>query len=458
MESFDNLLFNSGNDLRPKPGFSKKVMGRLVWCQLRRNLLVIAGLGSLVTIPLMLRAHLGLMLGYATQRTSIVADHPVLFAQGIAESIPWPLVIAIAGVFLLMAVLRQAFGFLAIAKVSGAFSAAGFLLISSTAALASSTTNHSLGHAQQQLQLIVNGIGQPSVMINGVTYQFATNTELSEEQLQAFAEFKRTVDIAAAADHAQGISDSNVTGVSEIRVKSITEHVLTYVYADMDATSQKDQKVGITSNTSFLNRGLSSNRAAIKPGDLVLLNRFSDSDAIVIGKLNYPLRDYSINGYTTSPLAHRSDGRCYGNILEQCPNIPAAYTMLDLSDAYGVPDLFKTSPAVGKQLIEIYGTITQITPTQVLVTASDGTVWTMNISSIIRDANTLKLNLRTSDHLRVEVYTSPADRQMHTLHDLSLDPGRTMELNYDEASGSVFKMIQLPLKKVWHYGQAAEKL
>ena len=458
MESLDNLLFSSGPNQGPKPGFSKKVMGKLAWQRLRRNLLIITGLGTILTGILMLRSHVGLILGYAVSKTTIVMAHPTLFVRALAESIPLPLAIGILATLVMMIFVRRAFGLLATARVTGALTTASFLMVGSTAAFASSTSSAGFGPAQQQLRLIVNGIGRPSVQIGGVTYQFATNVKLSESQLQAFAEFKRTADIATEADRVQGIPDLYVTGLAEITVKNITENELTYVYTDSYITSQKDQKVAITPKTIFLNGGQKSTSASIKQGDLVLLNSFSGGSALVIGRLNYPLRDYGTFDYTTTPLAHRTDGRCFENNNEKCPNIPAAYTMFDFSDVYSIPNQSKYSPIIGKQLIEVYGTITQITPTQVMLKASDGAIWTMNLGLVIKDANTLKLEIKHGDHLRVEVYTSALDRQTHVLHDLSLDPGRTMELDYDEASGSVFNVVQLPLKKVWHYGQTAEKL
>lgn len=151
----------------------------------------------------------------------------------------------------------------------------------------------------------------------------------------------------------------------------------------------------------------------------------------MVAKLTHPATDYDFaRGFTTAATAHSESGQCYSNTAEHCPNLPAAYTMIDASNS--------AQPPSGQDLVEVYGTITALNNQTLQLTSSSGRIWTTNIGPIITDANRLGLSIGLGDHLRVEAWLPPGQSSA-TINSPSI------------------RMLQLALKQPWHYGQTIEK-
>jgi hypothetical protein len=442
MSDLELLLTQSADQRQPRPGLTGRVMSRLAAGQLRRRLGWAAVLAAALAVPLALQAHLSLVLGLMVQHWTVVSQQGSLLGRALAEALPWPVVLALAG----LVVVRWRLAGDASRQLSWQrvrlTSGVAFAAVAGAAGLAYAATPPAPGPAQQQLRLIVNGIGKPELKLGNQTFQFDAGTHLSDGQLQAFAEYQRVVQLMKQVAAERGLAEASV-GLAQAEVVKVESGLLTY-------KAGHDPLVGrLTGQTVYAQAGQRGGRFNLQPGDRIVIGTSLQGEVLVVAKLARPAADYQfVAGFTTAPLAHTGSGQCYGNPADRCPDLPAAYALVDLTNL--------AQPPASAALIETYGTITALDPTTVRFVTSSGRQWTLNAGAVIAAANRLGLQIGPGDHLRLEVWL-PSGTAGFALTDPTLEPHPPGEAPFDPAHHPTVRLLQLALKQPWHYGQAPEK-
>ncbi len=483
MRSLDDLLTSVAVDLPRETSLVSPVMVKIKQRQtqrarlISRSLLGCLAIGLLAIIGALLRGNAGKVVALAVHKFSSVPQHPALYLQALIETLPWPIIATVAGIALLARIMQRNKLVFARHATAAMATLAGALLVTATATAATITTVSSqAGPAQQQLERTINGLGKQEVTVDGVTYELAPGQILTDNQIRAQAELDKlgdvikTLNLPKASDGGYSSYFAYVVSLNgnNLKLTDTPENPLLVGH-----TPETPAELALDSQTVYLKGVVKTSHIDLNPGDLVDVAVAKDlKTAGFVSKLTYPLDDYRVAykvGFAPVSAARRTDGKCYNNVGDLCPNLPAVHDLIGLNrDSITVP-----SDGV---IREVFGQLVSYAPYTLTVKTSSGAIWTFSDYGTIGAVNQyglydpaepsksdLSLQVKVGDYMRVEFWQHTGDLDKREVINQGFS-GTKDEAQKLAAEGKLpinpefyIRSIQLALKQPWYAGQTPVK-
>lgn len=455
MESLDNILERLEPHIEPRRSLVQPVLAAIArrhrrWQILQQAVWVAVGLALLTVVAAAGRGNAAQVASRIVGHLDIARAHWLLAARAQAEALPWPAILSMGGFVLLAAGLRRlerlSFRLAPVAIAAAILAVVGL----GAGAYAAANPQQPKGPAQTELELIINQVGRPQIIIDGHVYQFPQNVELSADQQAAYIEQVQLVRLAAQLTNA---SDFNAQSSQEPffqfeqhrgRITAIAGGRISYK-TDVAYESDHIYTAEPTTKTAFAVAGKPVGaKPDLKIGDNILVANFADGSTAIIAQLHFDISFYSKLPYATSyqAAAHDGSGTCMNLTSESCPNLPYSYDILQL------PDMVQAG--LNLPVRELYGEVVAIDATTVSLRSSSGKRWQLNLGLALTSAQRLGLNVRAGSHLRLEFMASDQVVASGNLDDPTVYA--PMVPTTQPNPGLRLLNVQLALQQPWHYG------
>ncbi len=468
MSSLDKMLSKSAPDSLRQTSLVNPVMAKIKQRKARAKLVNRALVGCLVIgllalLAALIKGNTFDVVNLAVHKVSSLQAHPGLYARALLETLPWPLIGTVAGIALLARIMQR--NKVAITRhATAAMSvAAGAMLVTASASAATIvTTDSQPGPVQQQLERTVNGIGKQQVTINGHTYDFSPG--LTDEQILGQVEMAEFARLNKELNVATGGSDGGTLGCM-CKVTAISPTSISFgPYIDTPGTLPfNPDTYTLTGQTIYLVGATKVPKYELLVGDLVVVAPNVDlKTAAYVAKLDLSYDAYFYaGGFSTVAAAHRSDGKCYNNEADKCPNIPAVQELFNTAQYDILPD-----DAVVR---EVFGQMISFDADNVKVKTSSGAVWTFSAgdsitahnqagyTSIYSNKPNRDFQIKPGDYLRIEFWQHKKDLAKREVISQAFKGtnGEARELalqgKLDLHPETYIRAVQVALQKPWNY-------